>query len=563
MEKLKQTFQRVKDFIRGVNPKKRRIFIAVAALVIVISIGTALFLNKKEYNVLFTGLTGEEATEIMGKLQEKGVEYKSQGDGTILVDAKVEEKIRAELVYEGYPKSGFTYDVFKDNIGLMTTDFEKVKYELFELQDRIGATIRLFEGVKDAKVTIALGEERRYVLDANQKTDAKASVVVLMQEDKVLTAKQVNGIKHLVEKSIPDLNISNVSVLDGAGKELSAGDDSQNELTKLKSELEDQIERNIETKVINVLVPFYGEHNVRVSVKANLDINKRIRETINYNFPEWTEKKTVLDAEGNPLLDTDGTPIVTEENQIARGVPSRESINQEFARDAGEGVGGVAGTETNADIPIYGSPALEAQGDENYIINQNDIEYLVNQIKEQVQIDAGVLEDLRVSVSLNNTEVPGLANEQVVDLVGNAAGIAKDQHEQQVTVVAGAFYNPDAPTVQDEDQTLLEQYRIWILGAIIAFVAAILITLIVFMILRKRKKKKLANAVAASSIASEARPRASREEVQIPSAQEKLIDIKNESTVQLRDQIRDFASSNPEISAQLIRSWLRGEEIDE
>ena len=83
------------------------------------------------------------------------------------------------------------------------------------------------------------------------------------------------------------------------------------------------------------------------------------------------------------------------------------------------------------------------------------------------------------------------------------------------------------------------------------------------MILRKRKKKKLANAVAASSIASEARPRASREEVQIPSAQEKLIDIKNESTVQLRDQIRDFASSNPEISAQLIRSWLRGEEIDE
>ena len=99
MEKLKQTFQRVKDFIRGVNPKKRRIFIAVAALVIVISIGTALFLNKKEYNVLFTGLTGEEATEIMGKLQEKGVEYKSQGDGTILVDAKVEEKIRAELVY--------------------------------------------------------------------------------------------------------------------------------------------------------------------------------------------------------------------------------------------------------------------------------------------------------------------------------------------------------------------------------------------------------------------------------------------------------------------------------
>lgn len=562
MEKVKQTFQRIKDFIQGIDPKRRRLIIAVIALVIVVSVGSALLLNRKEYTVLFTGLNSEEATEIMGKLTEKGVEYKSQGDGTILVDAKVEEQIRAELVYEGYPKSGFTYDVFKNNISLMTTDFEKVKYELFELQDRIGATIRLFEGVKDAKVTIALGEERRYVLDANQKTDAKASVVVLMNDDKTLTPKQVNGIKHLVAKSIPDLKIDNVTVLDGEGKELSAGDDTQNELTRLKSELEDQIERNIETKVVNVLAPFYGSHNVRVSVKANLDINKRIRETINYNFPEWTERRPVLDAEGNPMLDAAGNPIITEEKANARGIPSKESINQEFARDNIEGVGGVAGTESNADIPIYGSPALEAQGDENYIINQNDIEYLVNQIKEQVQIDAGVLEDLRVSVSLNNSEVPGLAREQVIDLVGNAAGIAKDKHEQQVTVVAGAFYNPDAPTVPAEEQTLLEQYRVWILGAIIAFVAAILITLIVFIILRRRRKKKLATA-AAVSVATEPRFRPTRDEPQVVFPQEKIIDIKNEATVQLRDQIRDFASNNPEISAQLIRSWLRGEGMDE
>ena len=175
MEKVKQVYNRAKDSVQGTDPKKRNMIIGIAAAIIIISVATAFILNKKEYNVLFTGITDQEGSEIIGKLQEKGIDYKYESGGTILVDSAVEEQVRAELVYEGYPKSGFTYDVFKNNINLMTTDFEKVKYELFELQDRIGATIRLFDGVKDAKVTIALGEERKYVLDANQKTDAKRS----------------------------------------------------------------------------------------------------------------------------------------------------------------------------------------------------------------------------------------------------------------------------------------------------------------------------------------------------------------------------------------------------
>lgn len=550
MGKLKELFQRLKDTAQGISPKKRNAMIAITALILVVSVASAYMLNKKEYNVLFTGLNDQEGSEIIAKLQEKGIGYKYENGGTILVDSAVEEQIRAELVYEGYPKSGFTYDVFKNNISLMTTDFEKVKYELFELQDRIGATIRLFDGVKDAKVTIALGEERRYVLDANQKTDAKASVVVLMQDGKTLTQKQVRGIQHLVAKSIPNLNIENIAVLDGEGKELSTGDDTRTELSRLKTEIEKEIEKNIQAKVENVLAPFYGQQNVRVSVKANIDINKRIRETINYNFPEFVQRKVEL-VEG-------GDPIVTEERNQVRGIPSKESINQEFARDGQEGVGGVAGTESNADVPIYGSPGMDAQGNENYIINQNDIEYLVNQIKEQTQIDAGVLEDLRVSVSLNNTDTPGLAKEEVLELVGNASGIAKENHDKQVSIVIGAFYNPEEPLAPEKEKSLLEQYRIWILGAVIAFVVAVMITIVLMAILRKKKRKKQQSLAVPKHAQADSKPRAQKDEVAIELPAD-LIDIKNESTVQLRNQIRDFASNNPEISAQLIKSWLRGE----
>lgn len=554
MEKVKQVYQNSVEKVKGADPKKRNIAIAVVVLVLAISIGTAFKLNKKEYNVLFTGLNDQEGSEIIGKLQEKGIAYKYEDGGIILVDSSVEEQIRAELVFEGYPKSGFTYDVFKDNISLMTTDFEKVKYELFELQDRIGATIRLFEGVRDAKVTIALGEERKYVLDANQKTDASASVVVIMEDGGSPSKKQVEGIKHLVARSIPDLKIENISVLDSEGKEVKDGEDTQTELSKLKTEMEKEIEKSVQAKVENVLAPFYGGENVRVSVKANLDINKRIRETINYAFPEWRQKTIALNEEGDL--------VVVEENvESARGIPSREAINQEFARD-GEGTPeGVAGAETNADISIYG-PAMEAQGNENYIINQNEIDYLVNQIKEQTQIDTGTLEDLRVSVSLNNTNGPGLAREEVIDLVGNAAGILKENYENQVTVVQGAFFNPDAPIIDDEEApSLTDQYRIWIIGGVIALVLAVIITLVAFIILRKRKKKKQEE-MNISIPRPEKKTKSSDEpqELQLP---QELLAISNEKSVELRDQIREFAGNNPEISAQLIRSWLRGEGADE
>ncbi len=552
MEKVKQVYNRAKDSVQGTDPKKRNMIIGIAAAIIIISVATAFILNKKEYNVLFTGITDQEGSEIIGKLQEKGIDYKYESGGTILVDSAVEEQVRAELVYEGYPKSGFTYDVFKNNISLMTTDFEKVKYELFELQDRIGATIRLFDGVKDAKVTIALGEERKYVLDANQKTDAKASIVVIMEDGGSPTPKQVKGIQHLVAKSIQDLNIDNIAVIDGEGNEITLDGTGQSELSQLKGELENQIEKSVQSKIENVLAPFYGGENIRISVKATLDMNKRIRETIDYKFPEWRTQKIETDENGDPV-------VVEDEVKNVRGIPSKESINQEFARDGAGSPQGVAGTESNSDISIYG--AMEAQGDENYIINQNDIEYLVNQIKEQTQIDTGILEDLRVSVSLNNSGGPGLAREEVMELVGNASGIAKENHEKQVTVVVGAFYDPDAPPEEEEPQSFLDQYRVWIIGGVIAFVLAVIITIIAFVILKKRKDKNRAT-LKIPSAKAETRTKVDKPEAEID-LPENLITIKNAKSTELRGQIREFAGNNPEISAQLIRTWLRGEDTDE
>lgn len=556
-EKVKFYANKAKATVAEMTPKRKKQIILISVLLILLSVGTAIFLNMKSYNVLFTGLNEQEVSEIMEKLQSKGVSYKYENGGTILVDSKQEEKIKAELVYEGYPKSGFTYDVFKNNIDLMTTDFEKNNYKLFDLQDRIGATIRLFDGVKDAKVTIALGEDRRYVLDANQKTQASASVVVVMESGGSPSPEQVKGIQRLVSKSIPQLEIKNVAVLDGEGNDVSQSDSLQSELSKLRAEFESQIENSIKAKIVNVLSPFYGEDNVRVSVKATVDMNKRIRESINYSLPETKKTEPVSSAPPSTEGETAETETQTRSQdspENLKGIPSRESINQEITRDRNQ-AGGVVGTESNADVPIYGG-ALPINGNEAHVVNQNDIDYLVNQIKEQTQVDSGIVEDLMISVSLNTNGNPGIAKEEVINLVGNASGISKEKQADKITVVSGAFYDPNSGEVPQEQPSVVEQYKIWIIGAAAAFLIALIITIIVAIVLRKKRKKKQASLQIAT-------PR-----VQIdPEAQEdevsEIVSIKNEKTFNLRNNIRDFATENPEISAQLLRSWLRGEGEDE
>lgn len=557
-DKIKIYIDKARDAISKLSSRTKKLAIITIAAVLIFSVAAAIMLNNRGYEVLFTGLNDQEASEIIGKLQESAVDYKYENDGTILVPAEQEQKLKAQLVYEGYPKSGFTYNVFKDNIDLMTTDFEKNNYKLFELQDRIGSTISLFDGVDDAKVTIALGEDRKYVLDSKNATQTSASIVVIMKDGGSPTADQVKGIQRLVSKSIPQLDIANVAVLDGEGNDVTVTPSLQSDLNQLRADFEKQLENSVKGKVANVLAPFYGEENVKVSVKAQIDMNKKIRETINYFQPDPSIKtQTPQNADGEQAAADQQAA-----DQIKKGIPSKESINQEVIRD-GEKAGGVPGTETNSDIPIYGQ--IELNGNETQIINQNEIDYLVDQIKEQTQIDAGMIEDLTVSVSINtkNNE-SSITEDELLKLVGNASGITVEKRPDKISIVRGAFYDPNAGIA--DNLTPDNQKQIYIIAAV---ALAILIALIATLLILRRKKNK-------SKLVKKQIPKEDNDVVErliqvmdMPSesgsedAKHNLINIKNEKSLELRGNIREFAEGNPEISAQLLKSWLKGEDTNE
>lgn len=191
--------QNLKESWLNIPEKTRKLIAILAGGTIVLAVIAILVLNlgkNTDYSTLFTGLSQEEAQQVVNLLQDQGIDYRyNSNDGAIRVPETSVEQTRARLVSQGYPKSGFTYDMYLNNTGLMTTESDKEQITLYELQDRLGATIRLFEGVQDAKVTIVLEQRQRFVIDDNSGQEGSGSVVITMQSGSSLTAEKAQAVK--------------------------------------------------------------------------------------------------------------------------------------------------------------------------------------------------------------------------------------------------------------------------------------------------------------------------------------------------------------------------------
>lgn len=537
-ERVISILTKVKETAKNLNSKTKKIIIIGVAVSVVLSVGIAIWLNNRPYVTLFSGLSNEEASEIMGKLQDDGVDYKYEAlssGSTILVPESEGEQLKAELVYEGYPKSGFTYDVFTNNVDLTTSESEKQYYQRLELQERMGATISsFFPNIKDAKVTIAFGEDRKYVLDSENASKATASVAVTTKDGSDISTDDVKAMQRLVSRSIPQLEFESVAVICN-GKDVTASDElSQSSANELKLQIEEAYDNKIKNKVLEILVPIYGQEHVKVSVKSEVDINKKLRELTNYSA----------------------------EDENNTGVKSSETAHQEVGKD-GETAGGVPGTETNSDIPVY--TRIEQDGTENYILSDGSAEYLVDQVKEQQQIDAGDLEDLSIAVIIDTNDLDNQTRKQLVSLVAKAAGISTEDSEEKIELVGIEFQKDEAEAPAENNLPDKEQImRLITIGGIA--VGGLLILLIILLFIIKRIRKKMRRKKNGKNIEEgpviyntpHTAPTEKEEENDISD----LINIKNERSMELKNKIREITEENPEISAQTLKSWLRGGDKD-
>ena len=554
--------QRLKEHWQNLSDKSRKMLMAIAGGTAAIAIIAVLVLKlgtNTDYSTLFTGLNQEEAQEVVALLQEEGVDYRfNDKDGAIRVPAVKADQTRAELLSKGYPKSGFTYDMYRNNAGLMTTESDKKQYTLYDLQDRLGAQIRLFEGVQDAKVTIAEAAEQKYALQDNTNTDASASVVVTMEAGQSLNDSKAAAIKNLIARSVRGLNFTNVAVFDAdtmmevGGS--AAGEDafgSAKDLTALTS----LIENNISVNVRRVLEKLYGPGNVAVSVKGTLNMERLIQENTQYSTPEKINE------------------------QDKTGLLNREDTVNENSAASDQGAGGVAGADANADTPRYTNQDNTQAIADSYSNSSATREWLYNSVKEQRQVDPGVLENATVGIVINTDDTTTVTNNQLVNLVADSAGIPRDLANQSITIVrAPSQETVPVITPPEQPQTKEDGLPLPIVIAMIAGGILILLLLLLLLMEKRRRRRKADEYVDAPNMyAVEEEARAPETEappvnvlnteaglqMQAENAEmernEEILNLRMQHSLKLKQNIGEFVDQNPQIAAKLVQSWLRGE----
>lgn len=540
-EKIKQAWGKVKAFFQKMGKKTRRLLIAALALIVIAVAAFAVAQTRKPYSVLFTGLTSDDMSSVLSYLDSNSVtDYRVSNNDTILVPQSQEASLKAKLLMEGYPSSGFGYSTYLDNVGSLSTDSDRKTLYLFDLQDRLSAVVRCLDGVKDATVTIAQGEDHRYVLNNDNVTEATASVIVTMQGNQQLTAQQATAIRNLIGNAVQGLQIDNISITDTAGNTYTGADENSNttDASKLKLELEEKVNNKLRNNILEVLIPLFGSDNVSVSVHSTVDVSRTFSESTTYQEPSWA-------ADGS----TGG-----------KGIIGSRIYDDTITRDTTTTAGGVAGTETNSDISEY-VEGYQPDGSEQELHTSGEVHYNVDTNHTQSENPAGVVSDVMVSVSINSNSAGTVNTQALVDHVARAAGIDSTVQADKISILAYPFYNTTPTPEVIADQTGLPT---WVFYALVAGLVVFLILTIVLLLLHKKKKKKKAAEAAAAAAAQEQAAMQAAAMGMAPPPTEKptkgasIMDLHSERSMELRKDVRQFAEDNPEIAAQLIKAWLKG-----
>jgi flagellar M-ring protein FliF len=241
-----------------------------AAATIAMAVGAWLWAHEPDYRVLYSNVADRDGGAIIAALGQLNIPYKfTDGGGAILVPAPLVHDTRLRLASQGLPKGGTVGFELMENQKLGATQFqEQVNYQR-GLEGELAKSIQSLSAVQAARVHLAIPRQSAFLRDQQ---GPSASVLVSLHAGKSLDRAQVNGIRHLVASSVPDLTVASVSVIDQNGALSSGPNEPGNErLDPTQLAYVRQIEQATISRIESILEPMVGPNNARVQVSADVD----------------------------------------------------------------------------------------------------------------------------------------------------------------------------------------------------------------------------------------------------------------------------------------------------
>ena len=524
----------------GSLAKNLRIFIITAIAVVAVgAIVLTIILNQKSYTAIYTGLDGEECSQIASAINDLGViDVKIGTDGSISVPSDQSDNIRMQLSIQGYPKSTFNFDVWNNGIGIWSTDTEKKVLQIQQLQTHLMKAINTIGAVKNSYVIITMPENNNYVISTNDE-EPRVSVKLDLRNGATLSAEQVEGIYALVLNSLPGLEREYISIVDTDGKLLDGKNSTVEEDVLYQSRLnfQEQMQNLLKSQLDETLRKLYKDYTINVNVKLNYDNSKS-------EYTIYT-----------PSIAEDGT--------------SGGMIQSSTKNEGWGGIGslsGVVGTTSNSDIsPNY--PTIEGDGDnEYYYQNSITVNRLVNTEIRQLEKNGYSVDKITAAITVDQINMLEADKEQLREVIAFAIGtdIANVTVANYPFVINGGNSSSSGNNIIRGGNVDWTVYIIILLGL---FVLALLIIAILTGNAKKKKRARAkAKAAAAQAAAQAAQESAALSfEPQTQPAEEFNIqhlddyDDASKSAV-LKKEIKEFSHTNPDVVAQLIRSMMKNGE---
>jgi len=537
------------------NSQKVVIMVSVAAIIALLVASTS-WLKHADYKVLFSNISERDGGAIITALEQLNIPYRfNDGGGAILIPSDKVHEVRLRLASQGLPKGGAVGFELMENQKFGISQFaEQVNYQR-GLEGELARTIQSIAAVQSARVHLAIPKPTVFVREEQKPS---ASVLLYLYPGRTLEPAQVAGIQNLIAASVPQLPVSNVTLLDQSGAMLS----------QLKSKLMEagmdptqikyvqEIEASVIKRIEDILTPIVGPGNSRVQVAADVDFSQS-EQTAESHRPNTTPPDISIRSQ-----QTSETASATPSAQGVPGALSNQPPVPATAPLTQPAVPG-AGAATPSGPPVPGQ--LNAAGVQAAINSvaqpistrkDSTINYEVDKTIRHTKQSVGTIKRLSAAVVVNHRKEAGKATskplsdleiKQINDLVKEAMGFSKDRGDT-ISVANAPFTAIEKtdsgiplwkdPEVQSIAKDLIKY------GAIAAIIAYLLLG-----VLRPLIKSALESLPKPppKPLGEELNIVVGEEGEQGPSAAASL--------EKMIEQARELAQKDPKMVANIIKDW--------
>ncbi|TFH65408.1 MAG: flagellar M-ring protein FliF, partial [Candidatus Zixiibacteriota bacterium] len=274
MDAMKRLFEHFYGVVGRMAPSQ----ILLGAIVVIgMIVGTIMIVSwakDQYYAPLYTGLSSEDAGNIVERLKEMKIQYQiGDNGGSISVPSNDVYETRMKLATAGLPSPQNIGYALLDQTNIGMTDFlQKVNYRR-ALEGELVRTITGLSEVAAARVHLVIPEDRLFREDQHTPT---ASVVVKLQGGMPLNKRQLQGVAYLVASSVEGMTPDKVTIIDSDGNLLSGmqASDESAMLSATQFDMRKNIENYLEQKAQSLMSDVIGAGRAVVRVTAELNFEK-------------------------------------------------------------------------------------------------------------------------------------------------------------------------------------------------------------------------------------------------------------------------------------------------